>query len=433
MTNKTITPVANLLEVINDGLRVAASPLDPGWKAALTSFNNGDFDTTAIVRVFNALPPRAATLNNVAAIVSAIYADTYWSLTFMDQSILSSHLVKALGVNQGDADAAASFALRTWRGMLVRGDTNDVGTPMPRGVLTASIDDIINGTDPIDPTIGLNQWTSAFFNQADGLKNFCYTRAQSINVAVPITQAKARMFFTDQGFNQPPQSWHEMLTSDTSALTAPMMTMTMDPDQPIHPTDRAICSDGFIFTPAGKGHYCLLAVVSTEFFTNDPLSSSGNWSSMQWISSNGAAGWHNVDVTSSAKASLKFYNQDPRPERFSVTAHCQNVPAGTKVSLLASGNTLGIEPQTITGIYQAVSAEGELPANYAGEVTINVETPNGNPLPANAVIEVQGRWILPKGHRDYAKAVAHFGAYRAAQADEPLDLPVGSVRFIGGE
>jgi hypothetical protein len=410
---------------------VSVSPLDAGWNAALKTFNNGDPDTTAIVRVFNALPPQVSTLKNIASIVSAVYADTYWSLTFMDASILSNSIVKALGVNKPDADAAASRAFESWRGMLVRGDTSDTGASMPRGLLTQSIDDVINGKDPIDPTVLFSQWNSAFFNQADGLKNFCYARAQSVNFNLPITKATARIFFTDQGFNQPPQSWHEMTTASTGALSAPLMTESLDPKQPILPTGRAVSSDGYIFTPAGQGHYCLLAVVSTEFFTNDPLSSSGNFNSQQWISCNGAAGWHNLDTLPGNTANLKLYNQDPRPERFALRAHCQNVPQGTKVSLQVAGNYLGVAPQAITRPYQVVAAEGELPANHAGDVVLRVDTPDGKPLPANAAISVQAHWILPHGHRDYARGVAQLGAHSADQQQEPIELALGSVLFVG--
>lgn len=427
----TLQSVANFVNVEVPAPAPALSPLDAGWQAALNAFVNGAFPPAAMYQVFDALPPRVATPRNVAAIVSAVYADSYWKLTFVDQVLISADLMKALGVDQGTADNAAAYAVGAWRGMLVRGNTSDVGNPMPRGVQTASIDDVVNGTDPIaDPKLLLTRWNSPFYNKVDGFKNYCYTRAQSINFGLPIAQAKARMFYTDQGFNQPPQSWQEMPVDGASQERfALMMNQTLDPQKQIQPTERALSNKAFTFLPAKGGHYCLLAIVSTEYFTNDPLSMSGNWNSLQWISSNGAAGWHNVDVPPARQARLKIYNQDPRPERFAVRAVCQNLPQGTKVTLSAEGNTLGVEPQAIFRTIQTVTAEGELAANYAGDITLTIDTPDGKALPANAAVEVQAHWIVPHGHRDYTKAVAHFGAYRAAQAEEPLELLLGSVRY----
>jgi hypothetical protein len=42
----------------------------------------------------------------------------------------------------------------------------------------------------------------------------------------------------------------------------------------------------------------------------------------------------------------------------------------------------GVEPPAIFRPYQFIAAEGDLPANYAGDVTLKVDTPDGKPLPA---------------------------------------------------
>ncbi len=34
----------------------------------------------------------------------------------------------------------------------------------------------------------------------------------------------------------------------------------------------------------------------------------GNWNSFTWLQYNGAAGWHNLDVSAKGKAELKFFN-----------------------------------------------------------------------------------------------------------------------------
>src|SRR3546814_1643021 len=84
---------------------------------------------------------------------------------------------------------------------------------------------------------------------------------------------------------------------------------------------------------------------------------------------NGAAGWHNLDVSATGTANLKCYNQDDSTERFVFEAHCHKLPEGATVSMGVQGLKGAVE-EKITGNYQVIRMETELPAKFAGELTV---------------------------------------------------------------
>jgi hypothetical protein len=309
----------------------------------------------------------------------------------------------------------------------MRNDFNDVGRIHKERVLTYSPDALCNMDGPLDRAEMLRQWNSYFFNQAVVGKNYCYARAQDVNLPVPIKEATARMFYTDAGFNQPPNSWQVMYTFEGDQ-TSPLEGMA---PAPINRTDR-VASGAFNFEPPEKKHYCLLAVASTEFFANNPMESTGNWNSVTWITYNGAAAWHNINVTMGGTASLVFHNQDATAERFSFEAHCHRLPAGTVVSLAPAGPGLQAERREVRvdREFQLVETdEAVVPGGFAGQLAVSIDTPDGAPLPAHAVVELRMLWTLPVGHPNHADAVAETGA----STDSPVRVQLGHYTFIGSE
>jgi hypothetical protein len=274
----------------------------------------------------------------------------------------------------------------------------------------------------------ITQWNVYKWDAQPGLKNNSYGRAQSVNIQTPIKTPQLRMFFTDAGFVPPPTSWVQMFTFDGEAIT-PLEGLQAGP---VPVGGKLANAKSFAFTPPGSGHYCALAVVATEFFTNNPLDTPGNWNSQEWIQCNGAAGWHNTDVLSAKEATLKFYNQDGVPERFVFEAHCRNVPVGTVVSLESTDKRLAHPLRTpemkITRAYQVVSTEAEIPPNFAGDLKLHV---NGKPLPANASIDVRLDWRLQPGHEHYLRAVDQLADTRAVQNRDPVRVSMGNFTFIG--
>jgi len=176
-------------------------------------------------------------------------------------------------------------------------------------------------------------------------------------------------------------------------------------------------------------------VAGTEYFTNNPLTQTGNWDSQAWLNCNGAAGWHNVDVSKANAAVLKFYNQDGVPERFVFEAHCHNLPPGTVVALesadAALRQVLWVRSVKSVKAYHHVSTDAVLPPRYAGELSVHFDVPGGKPLPANASVEIRMSWVLPLGHEHYADALSQLGDTRSGPLGQTVRLRMGSFTFVG--
>ena len=410
----------------------AANPNQLYWDTALTSFNNGDTDVTAIQAVWEVMAPPGS-LKILASIIGAIYADNYWALTKMDPNLLSIKLQAAGGWNKPDCDQAAAFAFQKWYGLLVRSNFADTGSMPKPDPVTSSPDVVANAQSTLSVTQMITQWNQYIYTIDLGLKNNVYGRAQSVNIQAPITNPQLRMFFSDAGFNPPPQSWIQMFTS-TGSPTVPLKgTQT----GPIPVGGRAASNPSFMFQPTGAGHYCLIAVASTEYFTNNPLDQTGNWNSFDWIHGNGAAGWHNVDVNSSLEESLKFYNQDGSSERFSFEAHCSNLPKGTYVTLECEDDKLAFPISSgdvkVTKGYQVISTEAEVPPNFAGSLKVRFNTPDGKLLPKQASVDVRMFWHVAYGHQHYVQAINHPGNSSQGASGHPARLPMGNFTFLGAD
>jgi hypothetical protein len=192
--------------------------------------------------------------------------------------------------------------------------------------------------------------------------------------------------------------------------------------------------DAFSFEPPGTGHYCVISVVGTEFFTNLPSLTGGNWNTQEWIHNNGAAGWHNTDVAKSNRALLKVYNQDGTAERFSFKAHCHNLPEGSVISLDCEDAELTHPIKTsrdkITKAYHQVSTEAELPPNFEGELAVGFDIPGGK-LPAGAWVDVHMDWILPHDHPCFLKALLQEDDPHAGMLKKRVRIPMGNFTFLG--
>jgi len=403
------------------------------WSIGLKSFKAGDPSTTGIQKIWDGmLPP--ANLNLLAQVAGALWADTFWTNTKMDSGKLAMQINSAIGINLPDAQAAAANAFSQWSGLLVRSNMSDVGTIPRPGTLTASPDVVLNGQNQLTPTQIIQQWNQTVWSPDPGLKNYVYGRAQSYNIGVDINNATLRGYYSDAGFNPPPASWIQMFTWKDQSETSPLT--TMKGGSTIGEGSRAANgdADGFAFTPPGAGHYCLIIVANTEFFANNPSRASGNWSSQEWIMYNGAAGWHNVNVTSSGTTDLKYYNEDGTAETFVFEAHCHNLPSGTRVALQADDAALrtAISGAVVTHRdYHLVAAKGVVPANYTGELKVTIEIPGGGVLPPGASVEVRQLWQVGPGHQHYVQAVRQLNALDAYALGEHVLLKMGDYTFIG--
>ena len=225
-----------------------------------------------------------------------------------------------------------------------------------------------------------------------------------------------------------------MLTDANGARQGDIMLLGGEPG-PIAEGVRGV-SEAFVFTPKTTNHLCLIAAITSDFFTkNDPLKSiNSNWDTATWITHNGAAGWHNVDPQKSVESTLKFYNQDSRPETFAFEAHCNKVPEGTVVALKCNDSKLrctqsdGIK---ISRKYQTVSTIATVPANYQGDLKVLIKTPDGKLLPEGASVEVCMTWLLDHSHDRYLDAADMLSANVNSRALREVRVPMGSFTFIG--
>jgi hypothetical protein len=432
MSTTEITTIAGI-SIAHVGLDVT-DDIPRDWAAALKARKADKSDVEAIRDIYKASRPPVR-LERIASIVSAVYADTYWNKTFMDGKVLSGALQQAEGWDAGDCNTAAQAALRTWRGLLVRNTTQDQAGIPRQGTLTESPDVVCNGSAPVNHDLLLRRWGSVFFNVIDGLKNYCGARAQSVNFLLPTEKPQVRMFSTAAGLNPPPASWQVLNTDDgDDPVYSPMMGYVDEPAHPVQPGERVASKDSFFFEPLANTHHCLLAVVSTEFFTNDPTQVTGSWDTAQWLRNNGAVGWRNVNPQRMKDTALRFYNADAAPERFAIEAHCSHLPAGTRVSLLSADQAVGVATAAVevTRGYQRIDAGTvTLPGDFAGDLVVRVETADGALLPPEAAIDVRMYQVLDVGHAHYGDAVEELGAHREAAEGAELRVYVGNYTLIG--
>ncbi|MCX6581583.1 MAG: hypothetical protein NT166_15520 [Candidatus Aminicenantes bacterium] len=402
---------------------------EEAWDIAIKDHAKGKTAAQAIKDVYHHMQsPDIST--SVAIIIGAVYADTYWVKTKMDPDILSSDMQMSTGLSKNVCDQAAREAFSKWCGILVRKEFNDTGIIPSPGDYFSSPDIVCSGPAELSRVILLKQWNTLFWNNPQVGKNFCYTRCVNLGFQGPIEKAKVRMFSSRVGFNIPPTSWQILYTKDNQIY---LPVIGMQPGA-LNIGDRA-ASDAFLFEPSSSGYFGIIASVSTEFFTNDPLTfPGGNWNSIEWITHNSAAGWHNTSVQTTIKSILKFYNQDSSPERFAFEAHCHKVPVGTVILLKCSDAKI---PDLDSGAvkidkkHQSVIAEGKVPANYKGDLLMRIEGPRGKLLPTGAAVTVQMVWILEYGHKHYTQAVDMLKAHDAAKASQEIRVPMGSFIFTG--
>jgi hypothetical protein len=240
------------------------------------------------------------------------------------------------------------------------------------------------------------------------------------------------MYYSDAGFNPPPSSWVKLYTFGNNSETAPLLGMTPGPVQVGgRVANGGADNEAFQLKVPGTGHYCAIAVAGTEFFTNNPSDSGTNWDSVEWLTNNGAAGWHNINTSVAKEETLKFYNQDSSPEHFIFEAHASKVPAGTTISLgfedkkLAGGSPT--QSAKISNQYQVVTTEANVPANYSGNLVVGID----KALPAGASVETRLLWVLPSGHRNYQQAVDHLGATDASRKNDAVRVQLGNFTLIG--
>ncbi|MDJ0765803.1 MAG: hypothetical protein QNJ97_22655 [Myxococcota bacterium] len=407
--------------------------LEQLWQAAIGYQKEKVFDSTAMYEINQRMSARLG-YDDMANVFSGVYADTYWVDTYMDPSILAKHMVQGIGIDLSLATQYANAAMSLWRGMLTRKNFGDQGQIPCNGTTTNCPDIVCNQDTPLPSTDQLiKNWNTEFWKIPQDSKNYVYTRCQNLNFLGDITPT-VEMFYSDAGFNSPPESWIQLYTANDPANPQGQINLIGGKPGPMAEGVRG-ASEAFMFEPKSTRHFCLIATVSSEFFKkNDPLKHHSNWNSATWLTHNGAAAWHNVDPQRNTDMVLKFYNQDATPEHFAFKAYCRNVPDGTVVSLGSkdkNGVSFQSGPVKISRPFQTVGAQAMIPPHFKGDLNVRIEGPKDKLLPPQASVEVQMLWILPSGHKSYHPAANMLKVVSASNVGQNIEVPMGSFTFVG--
>ncbi|KAA1245562.1 hypothetical protein [Aquimarina sp. RZ0] len=409
------------------------------WDATIGYYAQGMPDTSAMYKVYTRMVA-TLTYQDIANVFSGVYANKYWNINLMDYSILSKSLQSALAISPASlADTYAKNALVQWRGILTRKTTSDIGQIPVAGSVTASIDIVCNNSTELLPEQLIQNWNSVYWQYPQVGKNYVYTRCQNVNFFGDLSNSDStpimpivHMYYTTGGFNQPPSSWLQLTTTDGVNLDGKVVLLSGVPGP--MPQGTRGCSESFFFNPTSTDHVCLIATVTTDYFSN-PKNADSNWNSSTWITHNGAGAWKNVNPQQGVENTLSFYNQDDSNEKFVFKVQCQNVPEGSKISLKSADKSIALDSGTLFVNKHSANYEFavDLPANYKGELIVSMEDATGNMLPANASVHIDMYWRLPKGHKQYEASIALYNAHEKSNTSEDHDLIVGSYTLTGND
>jgi hypothetical protein len=408
------------------------------WDAIIQHYNDGDSDKLAMQEVNTRMKqfsgaPGVDQDQYLANVISAIYANTYWTDINMNSELLANNMTQATQRKLEEARVFAKTAFTQWRGVLARKTTNDVGTiPYPTDDFTNGVD-IVCSVVPASTNSLIDDWNSQFWKTPLIGKNYIYVRCQNFKFGGAITKPQAWLFYTQAGFNAPPSAWIQLYTDASTSLVGDIL-LHGGKTGSLTPVNSRGVSEAFIFNKLSHDHITFVAAISSEFFANNPLIYSGNWNSVTWIRNNGAAVWQSTDPQISEKPLLKFYNQDSKPEKFAFEAHCKNVPEGTVVALNFKDSKLqnfNSDNVTISSKSQNVETETVVPANYKGDLEVVINTPDGKLLPEGASVEVKMSWLLDPDHDRYLDAANLLDANEDARASGNMKVPMGSFTFLG--
>jgi hypothetical protein len=399
------------------------------WNAAIAHQKNGDYDTTAMADIYRRMDPNL-TMKDIANVFSAVYADNYWNGIKMDSSLLAACMVKSVGYDPALAQQYASSAMLQWRGILIRRLQSDQGK-IPEDDNCNCLDIVCNENTPLDAEQLITNWNNKFWNRSQTDKNYVYVRCQNLQFLGTITP-KVKVFNADPGFNQRPSDWVQLETVNTGDIEG-VVNLISGSQGPMDVNVRGV-SEAFMFDPKTAKHSCLVAAITTDFFTkSDPLTISGNWDAATWRRNNGASGWLNVDPIA-VESTLKFNNLDGRPEKFAFEAHCSKVPEGTMVAIRSKDSQLSDIDSGAVRVsrkFQIISTEGVVPANYKGDLEVLIKTPDNMPIPKESSVEVKMIWILDHSHDRYLDAADMLDFNEGARALRSVRVPMGSFTFMG--
>ena len=402
------------------------------WSAVILHQNDGDSDTAAMTNVYGRMAPQL-TYQDLANVLSAVYADTYWSSTFMDSTILATNMVSALNISNAVATQYASNAVTQWYGTFTRNNFSDTGTIPQTTDFTSCVDTICSGQSQMSTDTLINNWGTSYWTAPQVGKNYMYARCQNLNFMGNILP-NVQMYSITPGMNVPTSQWTQLKTASECSTTGQIYLLggaTGTMAQGVHGV-----SEAFIFNPTSTDHICIATVFNDgQYFTqNNPLTvPQSNWNAVTWVTYTGAAGWHNTNPVTEEVTALDFYNQDARPEKFAFVAHCNKLPKGTVIKLDPQLQDSASNNGEISQCCQEVSTEATLPANYNGKLLVSIKTPDGKPLPEGASVKVEMLWLLDREHERHLDAAKLMGTLNTTKMSQTVKLSMGSFTLYGAE
>ena len=403
------------------------------WDTTIEYFKQGDSDLVAMGKIYDSMQSPLSN-QDLSDVFSAVYANSYWNVVYMDYSKLSNSLVSTTNISKDEANTISKKSFSYWTGILTRNSSLDAGKIPKDSSDYTCIDLICNGSTESLPSLFIKNWNTPVWYSPQVGKNYVYTRCQNLDFFGDLSDSddlypKVRMFATDAGFNLPPSSWVELYTVNAPTKTEGKV-MLIDNEPGPMPEGTRGCSEAFFFNPTSTNPVCVISTIGTRFFTNPLNNLGGNWDAATWINCNGAAGIHNASPQQTKSIQLAFHNQDDSAENFVFKIMCFDVPINSTITLKNKDQSLTFSSDDfiVNNPFAQFESSVCLPANYAGKLTISVKDTQGNLLPKNAIVQINMLWRLDLNHERFSDSLLHF---KIAKDVKFTDLSVGSFTLFG--
>ncbi|MGV1046937.1 MAG: hypothetical protein ACOYD4_00220 [Solirubrobacterales bacterium] len=295
-----------------------------------------------------------------------------------------------------DAAAGASY-----EDLLVRNTVADLGQIPAQGALSGSPDVIPAGTEYVEPKKFLEQMgVDPGKNVYVAEDNYLYVRG--VNHAPAAQTGKVHLYYSRASLLQYPAQW--------SKNELPLNDGTLG-----SPVSAAKTGDSFVTEapffwrevpqPPEGDHYCLIGRLVTPTHANEIPTILQLPDFSKWVSENRGMSWRNINVVTDPAAPTfsvdVLYEQGETTEELSLLLKCENIPAGCDVGFTCG--TPGPKPPiqlsrtklTNPGV-EIVGITTTIPANFKSSITYSYWA-NGNVLPANAKITLEGVYVPPAG------------------------------------
>mgnify|MGYP000347602534 CR=1 FL=1 len=302
-------------------------------------------------------------------------------------------------------------------GMFLRSTLGADNTLPKKGSQSHSPDLIPYGTTPAsDPNstfgtsnYGKDQGKTLTGSGQPGTPNYVYMRAW--NYGSKTYTVEPLLFHSQSNLLSYPGDWVPITTSSAGKGKSPTITAEAN--------KLGVISDPFIWdvvNPGSGWHYCLIGLVPTPglFDPQTILNIITIQDLATLVSTNGGMAWRNVQVNASNDINisrLQDYKQGAQGGKMSFMVECTNVPANKGIKVSFSCGTTGPNPiinldpvEVTTSPSFKTGITTTIPANWEGNVVLNITAPAGTKMPNDASIAIQSTYVVNNDNALFQKA-----------------------------